>query len=148
MHLENRRPATSPWTRCAGVGAKPPSDLTPPPLGLDEDDRLPDLPALEMLATPRLEPPQPAIRTAMPTSTTRAARPRGSSRRRWRALTVSAGRMVNGSFASTLSNYMRGRLNLVTATARSPNETGSFAAGVRDLARDLRLVSVRESTAV
>jgi len=56
--------------------------------------------------------------------------------------------MVNGSFASTLSNYMRGRLNLVTATARSPNETGSFAAGVRDLARDLRLVAVRESTAV
>jgi hypothetical protein len=94
MHLENTSPATSLSARCTGLGAKP-TDLTPPPLGLDEDDWLPDVLELEMLATPMLEPPpQPAMRTATPTSTTGAASARKPPRSRWRALTVSAGRMV------------------------------------------------------
>jgi hypothetical protein len=115
MHLENTSPVTCSWARSAGVGA-PPNDLTPLALGLDDDDRRPDVLEPEMLATPRLEPPpQPAMSTAAPTSTTRAARARGGPRSRWRALTVSAGRMVNGSFAATFSDYICGRLSFVTA---------------------------------
>src|SRR5665213_3738884 len=119
MHLENLSCVTSAPARCAGLGA-PPTNLTPPLLlDLDEDAWRAVVLGPGMLATVRLEPPpQPAMRTATAASTTRAARAHRPARSAWRALTVSVGRMVNGSFASTFSTYIRGRLNLVTATPR------------------------------
>jgi hypothetical protein len=104
MHLENKSPTTSCWTRCAGLGAAPRNLTAPPPFDLDEDecDRAPDGFDPAMLATLRLEPPpQPAIRTTTPTSATSAVTARGPPRSRWRPLTVSAGRMLERSFAAT-----------------------------------------------
>lgn len=119
MHLENNRLATSAPARCAGLAATP-TKPTPAPPDLDEETWRPDVLEPEMLTTLKLEPPpQPAMRAAT-ASTTRAARAREPPRRRWRALTVSAARMLDRFFASTFCTWYRGRRNLVTATPSNP----------------------------
>jgi len=83
----------------------PPLSAVPPPVAVDDEDEdvwLLEVLELLTLATPGvlLPPPQPAMNKPTTTSAATETSARGPAPRRWRAVTVSAGRIVGGSFAS------------------------------------------------